>query len=77
MGIPDGAAAQPGENLSPQLARTDAPSQTRSFVLLSVDLDAPTTPDEFGHADGKRALQGHVLAEASITGTHAMYARAR
>jgi len=33
-------------NLSPQLCWTGAPADTRSFVLLCVDRDVPTRPDD-------------------------------
>ena len=51
MGVPDGAAAKPGENLSPHLAWPGAPSQTRSFALLCVDHDAPSKPDDVNKPD--------------------------
>lgn len=34
------------DNRNPQLAWSDAPSGTRSFVLMCVDSDAPTKPDD-------------------------------
>jgi Raf kinase inhibitor-like YbhB/YbcL family protein len=46
LGIPHGESAQPGPNRSPQLAWSGAPSQTRSYAVLAVDLDAPTKPDD-------------------------------
>jgi hypothetical protein len=47
FGIPD--EAQPvrlGPNRNPQLAWSDVPPGTRSFVLICVDTDVPTRPDD-------------------------------
>ncbi|MEJ2515410.1 MAG: YbhB/YbcL family Raf kinase inhibitor-like protein [Gammaproteobacteria bacterium] len=60
-GIPDGAAipakfafgvpdadshVQLGENLNPELSWSDLPEGTRSVVIICVDPDAPTKPDD-------------------------------
>src|SRR6185312_14136276 len=47
MGAPDGF----GGNRNPQLAWSEAPEGTRSFVLLCVDPDAPTDPSLVGRDD--------------------------
>ena len=47
FGIPD--QAQPmrfGQNRNPHLAWSDVPPGTRSFVLMCVDTDVPTRPDD-------------------------------
>lgn len=47
FGVPD--AAQPmrfGSNRNPHLAWSDVPPGTRSFVLICVDTDVPTRPDD-------------------------------
>jgi Raf kinase inhibitor-like YbhB/YbcL family protein len=47
MGTPDGF----GGNRNPHLAWDDAPADTRSFVLLCIDTDAPTDPSTVGRDD--------------------------
>ena len=62
-----------GEDLSPALAWTDAPPQTRSFVVLCNDPDAPNgvwrhwaaydIPHGWSHLDrgaGRAAARGHI-----------------
>lgn len=39
------------ENINPHLAWDDVPAGTRSFVLICVDRDAPTRPDDVNHPD--------------------------
>ena len=47
MGTPEGF----GGNRNPHLAWADAPSETRSFVLMCIDTDAPTDPSTVGRDD--------------------------
>ena|SRR5688572_7476937 len=47
MGTPDGF----GGNRNPQLAWSDVPAETQSFVLLCIDTDAPTDPSTVGRDD--------------------------
>ena len=47
MGTPEGF----GGNRNPHLAWTDAPQETRSFVLMCIDTDAPTDPTTVGRED--------------------------
>jgi Raf kinase inhibitor-like YbhB/YbcL family protein len=47
MGTPEGF----GGNRNPHLAWADAPPETRSFVLLCIDTDAPTDPATVGRED--------------------------
>ena len=47
MGTPDGF----GGNRNPHLAWADAPTETRSFVLMCIDTDVPTDPSTVGRAD--------------------------
>lgn len=46
LGAPDGF----GGNVSPQLAWSDAPAETRSFVVMCIDTDAPTDASLAGQA---------------------------
>jgi Raf kinase inhibitor-like YbhB/YbcL family protein len=41
-----GIPFQLSDNLSPHLAWTDAPREVASFVLIAVDTDVPTKPDD-------------------------------
>jgi Raf kinase inhibitor-like YbhB/YbcL family protein len=41
-----GIPFQLSDNLSPHLAWTDAPREAASFVLIAVDTDVPTKPDD-------------------------------
>lgn len=41
----------PSDNLSPHLAWSSAPHNTRSFVLLCIDSDAPSRGDDVNQAD--------------------------
>ena len=47
MGTPEGF----GGNRNPHLAWADAPVETRSFVLMCIDTDAPTDPSTVGRDD--------------------------
>ncbi|MET0391165.1 MAG: YbhB/YbcL family Raf kinase inhibitor-like protein [Polyangiales bacterium] len=49
------------------------------YVFTVYALDVPTLglSGPFGYADLKRALDGHVVAEAKLTGTYAIYESAR
>jgi Raf kinase inhibitor-like YbhB/YbcL family protein len=51
MGIPGSDGPKPGPNKSPQLAWSGAPSGTRSFALLTIDVDAPTKADDVNKPD--------------------------
>ncbi|TDJ54675.1 MAG: YbhB/YbcL family Raf kinase inhibitor-like protein [Planctomycetota bacterium] len=42
------------------------------FKLFALDIDACPVPDDFTATDLKQAIEGHVLAEASLTGTYTM-----
>lgn len=44
----DGEGVGFGRNLNPHLTWRDAPPETRSFVLLCIDADAPTVPEMAG-----------------------------
>ena len=39
------------QNLSPQLSWSGAPAGTRSYVLLCIDTDVPTRPDDVNQPD--------------------------
>lgn len=39
------------DNLNPELSWSDAPPETKSFVLLCVDKDVPTKPDDVNQND--------------------------
>ena len=47
MGTPEGF----GGNRNPHLAWAEAPTETRSFVLMCIDTDAPTDPSTVGRED--------------------------
>ncbi len=52
MGIPaDDGPATFGKNVSPHLAWSDVPDNTRSFALLCHDPDVPSKPDDVNKAD--------------------------
>lgn len=39
------------DNINPHLAWSEAPAQTKSFVILCVDTDVPTQPDDVNQPD--------------------------
>ena len=43
------------------------------FVLFATDLDRCPVEGKFGGADVEKALDGHVLAKASVTGRYSLY----
>jgi Raf kinase inhibitor-like YbhB/YbcL family protein len=47
------------------------------FTVYALDLEKLDLPEKFQIADFKRASQGHVLAEAKLTGFYAIYPKAR
>ncbi len=47
------------------------------FTVYALDVAKLDLPNEFGHADFKRASEGHVLAQASLTGSYAINPKAR
>jgi Raf kinase inhibitor-like YbhB/YbcL family protein len=47
------------------------------FTVYALDLEKLDLPEKFVLADFKRASQGHVLAEAKLTGFYAIYPKAR
>ena len=47
------------------------------FRLYALDLARLSLPEAFGAEDVRRAIQGHVLAEAQLTGTYAINTSAR
>ena len=51
MGVPGSEGPKPGPNKSPHLAWSGAPSGTRSFALLTIDLDAPSQGDDVNKPD--------------------------
>ncbi|HTU61231.1 MAG TPA: hypothetical protein VMF89_22405, partial [Polyangiales bacterium] len=48
-----------------------------TFTVYAVDVPSLNLSGGFALADAKKALQGHVLAEAKITVSYAIYAKAR
>ena len=46
------------------------------FRVFALDVDALTLPGRFTGTDLLRAIEGHVLAEASIHGTYSLYYKA-
>lgn len=48
-----------------------------TFTVLALDVARLELPPRFTLADARRAMQGHVLAKASISGTYAIYPGAR
>ncbi len=53
MGIPGAGGPVPGPNKSPHLAWSDAPSGTRSFAVVCVDISAPSKADDANRTDRK------------------------
>lgn len=51
MGVPGADGPQPGPNKSPHLAWSGAPANTKSYVLLCVDIDAPARADDANKTD--------------------------
>lgn len=51
MGIPGSEGPKPGPNRSPHLAWSGAPAGTRSFALLTIDVDAPSKADDVNKPD--------------------------
>lgn len=47
------------------------------FTVYALDTDKLDLPKNFTYADFRRASQGHVLAQASITSSYAIYPKAR
>lgn len=47
------------------------------FAVYALDVAKLDLPAKFGHAEFKRAAQGHILGQASLTGTYAIYPKAR
>jgi Raf kinase inhibitor-like YbhB/YbcL family protein len=47
------------------------------FTVYALDVPSLGLTGEFGLAEAKRAMEKHILASASITGTYAIYAKAR
>jgi Raf kinase inhibitor-like YbhB/YbcL family protein len=45
------------------------------FTLYALDVDKLPLDGKFGGAEARRALEGHVLAQASITGTYTLNPR--
>ncbi|MBV8156385.1 MAG: YbhB/YbcL family Raf kinase inhibitor-like protein, partial [Dyella sp.] len=45
------------------------------FTVYALDIDRVPVEGKFGGADVRRAIQGHVLAEASLTGTYTLNPR--
>ena len=48
-----------------------------TFTVYALDVPALQLPAAFTYADAKQAIQGHVLAEAKIRASYAIYERAR
>lgn len=73
------------EQMAGQYAGYDGPwppfndERVHRYVFTVYALDIPTLglSGAFGLADAKRAMDGHVLAEASLTGKYAIYQNAR
>ncbi len=42
------------------------------FTVYALDVDRLDLPDEFGGADALKAMDGHVLGQASLTGTYSL-----
>lgn len=51
LGVPGPDGAVPGPNKSPHLAWSGVPANTRSFVVLAIDGDAPSVPDDVNKPD--------------------------
>lgn len=47
------------------------------FTVVALDVAKLDLPAKFTYADYKRAAQSHILAQASLTGTYAIYPKAR
>jgi len=68
-------------NRNPQLQWNDVPAGTRSFAIICHDYDVPSSGDDVpqlsisGDPTGnaiRKALAGHVIAEATLTGTYSL-----
>jgi Raf kinase inhibitor-like YbhB/YbcL family protein len=51
LGVPGPSGPQPGPNHSPHLAWSGAPANTKSYVILCVDIDAPARADDANKPD--------------------------
>ncbi len=51
LGVPGPDGPVPGPNRSPHLAWSGAPANTKSYVILCVDIDAPARADDANKAD--------------------------
>ncbi|MEY4579048.1 MAG: hypothetical protein RL701_3751, partial [Pseudomonadota bacterium] len=47
------------------------------FTLYALDVATVGLSGEFGITEAKKAIEGHVLAEASLTGWYTLYEAAR
>ena len=47
------------------------------FTVYALDVEKLDLPAKFGYAEWKRASEGHILAQSSITSTYAIYPKAR
>lgn len=47
------------------------------FTVYALDVESLGLSDDFSGQDVRRAMDGHILAEASITGTYSLYSEAR